>query len=251
MIWLLLIPAALLIGISKTSVGGLGSVAVAAFAFALPTRESTAAVLLLLITGDIVAVLRYRSHANWKMLISLLPWVLPGLALGAWFLSWVDDQTLRRAIGAMLMVSLIIQFITLWHTARTEARTGVVSGGSKVASSRLAAIVAGIAAGFTTMTANAAGPVMTVYLLATRINKMAFVGTSAWYYLIVNCSKVPFSIGLKLYTRHSLIIVASLVPVVIVGTFLGTRLLKALPQKVFERVAIGASVLAALVLLVR
>ena len=48
------------------------------------------------------------------------------------------------------------------------------------------------------MTANAAGPVMTLYLSAAGIDKRRFVGTSAWFFLIVNLAKVPFSIGLGL-----------------------------------------------------
>ncbi|HNV10124.1 MAG TPA: sulfite exporter TauE/SafE family protein, partial [Propionibacteriaceae bacterium] len=97
--WLWMALAALVVGISKTSVGGLGAIAVAIFALVMPAKESTAAVLLLLIVGDVVAVLRYRRHADWKLLLSLLPWVLPGLALGAWFLGRVDDQVLRKSIG--------------------------------------------------------------------------------------------------------------------------------------------------------
>ena len=88
---LLLIVAALVVGISKTSVSGFGSFAVAAFALVMPAKESTAAVLLLLIIGDIVAVLRYRKHCNWALLRRLLPSVLPGVALGAWVLSVISD----------------------------------------------------------------------------------------------------------------------------------------------------------------
>ena len=103
--WLPLIVAALIIGIAKTSFGGLGSVAVALMALVMPTKESTAAALLLLITGDIVAVLRYRSNADWGMLRSLLPSVLPGLLLGAVFIRVVNDLMLRRSIGAILLIA--------------------------------------------------------------------------------------------------------------------------------------------------
>jgi hypothetical protein len=66
----------------------------------------------------------------------------------------------------------------------------------------LVAVAAGVAAGFTTMTANAAGAVMTLYLLAMRVEKLRFIGTSAWFFLIVNVSKVPFSAGLGLFHRR-------------------------------------------------
>lgn len=105
-----MILAALIVGIAKTSFGGLGSVAVALLAFVLPTKESTAAALILLITGDIVAVLRYRANADWSLLKTLLPAVLPGLLLGAGFIAITDDLVLRRSIGVLLFLSLSLQF---------------------------------------------------------------------------------------------------------------------------------------------
>ncbi|MGJ6980897.1 sulfite exporter TauE/SafE family protein [Aestuariimicrobium soli] len=263
MFWLTLVVAALLIGISKTSVGGLGSVSVAMFALVMPTKESTAAVLLLLIVGDIVAVLRYRAHADWKLLVKLLPWVIPGLALGALFLRLVDDLALTRVIGAMLLVMLVIQLVTRWRPRR-RPDAGIPSGPgtpsgtgepapepTSWAQTKVAAGGAGILAGFTTMTANAAGPVMTLYLLAARIDKLRFVGTGAWYFLIINLTKVPFSAALGLFTRETLLHDLYLVPVVLAGTFLGTKLLAVMPQKVFENVAIIASGIGAVSLLLK
>ena len=65
----------------------------------MPARESTAAILLLLIVGDIVAVWHYRRDADLSLLKRLIPAVLPGLVLGALFLAVVDDTVLRRSIG--------------------------------------------------------------------------------------------------------------------------------------------------------
>ena len=96
--------AALLVGFAKTAIGGVGSIAIAIFALVLPTKESTAAILLLLLIGDVVAVWHYRRDADLGLLKRLIPAVLPGLALGALFLAWVDDTTLRRAIGGLLLV---------------------------------------------------------------------------------------------------------------------------------------------------
>ena len=113
----------------------------------------------------------------------------------------------------------------------------------------LVAVAAGVAAGFTTMTANAAGAVMTLYLLAMRVEKLRFIGTSAWFFLIVNVSKVPFSAGLGLFHPESLRLVAMLVPVVLVGTGLGVLLIRRLSQVTFERAALAGSAVAAVVLL--
>ncbi len=88
---LLLALAALIIGYAKTAIGGLATISVAIFASVMPARESTAAILLLLIVGDVVAVWHYRRDADLSLLRRLIPAVLPGLALGAVFLAVVDD----------------------------------------------------------------------------------------------------------------------------------------------------------------
>lgn len=251
--------AALVIGISKTSVGGFAAMAVAVFATVMPAKESTAAVLLLLITGDVVGVTRYRRSADWGLLRRLLPSVLPGVALGAVFMWAVSDLALRRTIGGLIAAMVLVQVWQRWRSRRVaeEAAEARAEVGAEVgvavgrAEHPLVAVAAGVAAGFTTMTANAAGAVMTLYLLAMRVEKLRFIGTSAWFFLIVNVSKVPFSAGLGLFHPESVRLVAALVPVVLVGTGLGVLLIRRLSQVTFERAALAGSAVAAVALLVR
>ncbi len=236
--WLPLIAAALIVGIAKTSFGGLGSVAVALMAFVMPTKESTAAALLLLITGDIVAVLRYRSNADWRLLRGLLPAVIPGLLLGALFISAVDDLVLRRSIGVILLVSVLIQLTV-------SARRKPPQPGDDTTPPRALSIAAGIAAGFTTMSANAAGPVMALYLQISKVDKMRFLGTSAWFYFIVNLSKTPLSAALGLFTFRVLTTAALLIPVVLLGTLIGVAVIGRVKQRTFDVLTLLTSVVAA------
>lgn len=236
--WLPLIVAALIIGIAKTSFGGLGSVAVALMALVMPTKESTAAALLLLITGDIVAVLRYRSNADWRLLRSLLPSVVPGLLLGAVFIRVVDDLVLRRSIGVILLISVLLQ---LGVSARRKPP--VVGDDSRPP--RALTVGAGIAAGFTTMAANAAGPVMALYLQVSKVDKMRFLGTSAWFYFIVNVSKTPLTAALGLFTHRVLITAALMIPVVLVGTLIGVAVIGRVKQRAFDILTLLTSVVAA------
>src|SRR5688572_11878116 len=121
--------AALLIGFSKTAIGGLGVVAVALFAAVLPARQSTAAILTVLIVGDVVACWHYRRDPDWGLIRRLLPAVLPGLLLGTAFLAVVDDTTLRRSIGGVLLVLLLLQ---LWsRTRQAEATATPPTGGRR------------------------------------------------------------------------------------------------------------------------
>lgn len=234
--------AAVVIGFSKTSFGGLGAISVAVFALAMPAKESTATVLLLLIVGDLVAITRYRT-VRWRMLWRLLPSVVPGLLLGALFMAFVDDVAMRRTIGALLLAMVLIQVWQWWRSRRSGPR-------EPTDPNWLVATGAGTAAGFTTMTANAAGPVMALYFLAARIDKVQFIGTNAWFFCIINLSKVPIAATLGLYTTEGMWLVAVLVPAVLLGTLVGPRVIHRVSQRGFEIVTLAASAVAAASLLV-
>ncbi len=232
--------AAVIIGYSKTALGGLGVVAVAIFATVLPAKESTAAILTVLIVGDVIACWHYRRDPDWSLIRRLLPAVVPGLVLGTLFLRVVDDETLRRTIGGLLLVLLLLQ---LWVKTRTRDEP------STTHRHQASAWTAGSGMGFATMTANAAGPVMTLYLSAAGIDKRRFVGTSAWFFLIVNLAKVPFSIALGLLHGDDVVRAVALSPAVLVGGLLGYATVRLISQRSFDVAVLLASALAAAALL--
>ncbi|MGB7817417.1 MAG: sulfite exporter TauE/SafE family protein [Ornithinibacter sp.] len=233
--------AAVVIGFSKTGLGGLAVVSVAIFATILPAKESTAAILVLLIVGDLVAVWHYRRDADWSLIRRLLPAVLPGLVLGSLFLGVVSDAVLRRSIGVVLLVLLLLQLVVKW---RSDAPA------STAHEHPAAAWAAGTGMGFATMTANAAGAVMTLYLSASGIAKRRFVGTNAWFFLIVNLVKVPFSVGLGLMHRADLARAALLAPLIVLGGLLGYAMVRRISQRRFDIAVLLASAVAAAALLV-
>jgi uncharacterized membrane protein YfcA len=96
------------------------------------------------------------------------------------------------------------------------------------------------------MLANAAGPAMTVYLLASRLPKYEFVGTAAWFFFFINLIKVPFSASLGLITPQTLLFNLLLAPAVLIGLFCGKILLGKINQQAFEWLLIGLSLLGAL-----
>ncbi|MFD3578631.1 sulfite exporter TauE/SafE family protein [Streptomyces sp. NPDC058644] len=240
-----LAAAAVLVGFSKTAVSGANTVSLAVFAAVLPARESTGVLLPVLIAGDVLAVLTYRRHAHWPTLWRLFPAVAGGVVVGAVFLMWADDAVVRTSIGAIL---LLMAAVTLWRrrAPADEAEEPASSRGA-----RLKAPSYGVLGGFTTMVANAGGPVMSMYLLSAGFRKLSFLGTSAWFFLIVNTSKVPFSVGLGLIDAHSLLLDAALVLFVVPGALIGRAVVHRINQRLFEQLVIGATVLGGLQLLLR
>lgn len=239
--WAGLAIAAVLVGISKTAAPGLGTVSVAIFAAVLPARASTAAILLLLILGDAFALAIYRRHADWLTLLRLFPAVVIGLAVGAVFLAVANDDWVRRGIGVIL---LLLMAVTLWQRARTPA---AAAGPLR---QRLGRWGFGSLSGFTTMVANSGGAAMSMYLLTARFPVQAFLGTAAWFFAILNLTKVPISIGLGLITPSTLLLDLILAPGVIVGALIGRRLARRITQRAFEWAVIGFTVLGAVYLLV-
>ena len=242
--WALLAGGAVLVGIAKTAISGVGSVAVVLFALALPAKESTGALLPLLICGDVLALTIYRRHADWRVLVRLLPGVVPGLALGTWFLATASNEVVRPAIGLGLLAMSAMQ---LWQR---RGRSGNNATSQPEQVHLLTAAALGGAAGFVTMTANAAGPVMTIYLILAGLPMLRMLGTGAWFFLVVNLLKVPFSTGLHLINPGSLVVDATLIPALLVGGVLGRQLVRRISQHQFEIAALGVSVVASALLLI-
>ncbi len=238
--WALHGVAAVIVGLSKTAVPGAGTVAVAIFAAVLPAKQSTGALLLLLIVADAFAVVTYRRHTNWRALLRLAPAVVAGIVLGVAFLAVADDAWVKRVIGVILLAVIAI---TLFRR-----RFGAPVADDRP--HRVAAATYGTLGGFTTMVANAAGPVMSMYFLASRFPVKEFLGTAAWFFAIVNIAKVPFSVGLGLITPPGLLLDLVLVPAVVGGAIIGRWLAGRLDQTLFERLVIVFTLVGAVYLLV-
>ncbi len=236
--WTLLGLAAVVIGLSKTAVPGAGTVAVAIFAAVLPARQSTGTILLLLIVADLFAVTMYRRTVNWRALLRLAPAVLAGVLLGVAFLAVVDDVWVKRTIGVILLAVIVITLL------RRRLSGDAAQGGPR----RVAAATYGTLGGFTTMVANAAGPVMSMYFLASRFSVREFLGTAAWFFFLVNISKVPFSVGLGLITVPGMLLDLALVPLVVGAALLGRWLAGRMDQVLFERLVILFTVIGAVYL---
>jgi hypothetical protein len=207
----------------------LGILPVVLFANLLPPRESTGALLPLLLCGDVFGVVFFRKHASWPQLWRLFAWVIAGVVAGYFALGWFDNAQVRRMIGVVLLVMVALH----WWRRRQQYDLA-----ARLPHSMWFTALMGILAGFTTMVANAAGPVMVLYLLAVGLPKLVFIGTSAWFFMLVNAFKVPFSVKLGLITPDSLRMDAILVLAMVPGALLGPRILNHINQRTFEKMVL-------------
>lgn len=228
-----------MIGLAKTGVPGVAipSVLLMTEAFSENAKMAVAACLPVLLAGDVLAVAWYRHHAQWGRLVKLLPYVALGMLPGWLVLRALEANQLRPVIGGLVLVLLALEL------ARRRF------GWEHVPRSRWFVATTGLLAGFATTVAHAAGPVMSIYLLSQGMAKREFMGTAAWFFLLVNLSKVPLYLGEGMITPAVLKFDLLIAPGVLLGAVLGIFVLTRIPQRVFDTLAFSLAGVAALRLL--
>jgi uncharacterized membrane protein YfcA len=235
----LLYVAAVISGFSKTGIPGISILAVGIYANILPAKVATGVVLPMLVFADIFAYFVYRKNLEWRRVGRLLPWALGGLVAGWLALGHVNDGQAARLVGVIIALMLVLHLARRWRNPDEAAAHAPSWFGPLM----------GLLAGVTTMVANAAGPVMTLYLLAMRLPKLEFLGAGAAFFLLINWIKVPFIAQLGLINGPSLTLNLWLLPAVAVGALVGRPVVERVNQKTFENAALALTAAAAVKLL--
>jgi len=250
--WVLGAVCAFGVGVAKTGVPGFGILVVPLMVQAAgDARQSAGWLLPMLCSADVLAVAYYRRHTQARRLFSLLPWVLLGMGGGSLMLSG-PELLLRRVVGGIVLAMIAIRL----RRGRSGAAPPPAAAPPAAMEARPRsetmgrAAAYGVSAGFATMVANAAGPVMNMYLLAKRLPKEEFIATGAWFFLVINLCKLPVYAAHGLIGARSLAFDLALLPAVIAGAISGRAIAARLPQRSFELAILGLTVFAALLLLV-
>lgn len=233
--WLLLAIGAVGIGVAKSGLAGFGVVHVLVFALVFGAKASTGVLLPLLIVGDVCAVWLVGRDVFWESVRRLMPPAILGIVIGWLLLDRLDEHVCRPVIGGLILALAAGQLVRMWRPDLL----------ARVPHSRWFAWMMGILTGVTTMLANAAGPVVALYLLAVSLPKSQLIATGAWFFLFVNLIKVPFSTNLGLIAPSTLAVNAVLTPGVVIGLFLGRSILRRLPQRAFETLVLCLTAVAA------
>ena len=222
--WSILALAALCIGMSKTGVQGMMLLIVPYMAMAFGAKESTGVILPMLCLADIMAVAYYKRIADWKVVAKLLPTALLGFLVAIFVDKLIPAQGFRQLMGWTLALAMAVM---IWSEIFGKENRWMKKWWYSA--------LFGLLGGFTTMIGNAAGPVMSVYLLSMRKEKMEYIGINAWFFLVVNLLKVPFQIfAWDNITWSSFSLNLMMLPVIGIGALLGIRLVKLFPEKAFR-----------------
>jgi uncharacterized membrane protein YfcA len=214
--WTLLTLGAMGIGISKSGFPGISMFHVVVYAFVFGALESTGILLPMLVVGDCFAIYVFGRKAVWKQVRRLLPPTLVGILIG--------------------LSLTLVQFARIWRPSWFE----------HIPHTRWFAVTLGLLAGLTTMLANAAGPVVALYLLAVSLPKWELIGTTAWLFLVLNVLKLPLSYSLGLISPSTLFIGAILSLAIPLGIALGRWMVSRISQQWFNGILLAFTAIAAL-----
>lgn len=234
--WLLAILAAAGIGVSKSGFTGLGMFHVAVFAELFGGKSSTGIVLPMLIVGDVCSVAVFGKSAHWQYIKRVFPPAAIGVVVGWALMERINASVYQAVIGCILLCLIAMQAVRMVRPSLFDV----------VPHSLAFAWGLGIVAGITTMLANAAGPIVALYLLVVALPKAELVGTGAWFFLILNVYKLPFSAEQGLIDGGTLAFNLALTPAIIAGTFLGRWLIRLVPQRLFDAMLLTFVAIAAL-----
>ncbi len=238
--WLLLAVCAMFIGMSKVGVPGISMIVVPILAIIFGGKASTGILLPILMMADIFGVAYYHRHAQWKYFWKLLPWALIGIGIALWVGKVVNDELFKNIIAILVFGSIGLM---LWKDRK--------KGTSFFPDTLWFAASMGVLGGFATMIGNVARPVFAIYLLAMHLPKNSYIGTGAWFFLVVNLLKFPLHIFVwETINWNTLTLDLLLLPAIAVGAFLGNVLVKKISDKSYRTAVIIVTALSAFLLLI-
>lgn len=235
--WLIVLLCAMLVGMAKTGLTGVGLMVVPLLASVFGGRTSVGLLLPILIFADVFAVGYYNRHAEWKYILRLIPWALVGITVGVLIGQIISDVVFIRLLAVVVIIGIVLM---IWQDFSRKV---------KVPDYWWFSMGLGLVGGFITMIGNAAGPIMALYLLSMRLPKNVFIGTGAWLLFIINVIKVPIHIGIwKTITVQSILFDVLMIPAIALGAFLGIWLVKFFPERAYRIFIIVTTLISAFVL---
>lgn len=230
---------AVFIGMSKTGIHGAGMIAVPLLAIVFGGQLSSGILLPILCLADVMGVWYYHRHASWYHLKKLFPWAALGTVLGTVVGEVIDDETFKLVMAIIIVISVVIM---VWmERGRKE----------EIPDYKWFAALTGVGGGFTSMIGNLATSVVAIYFLTMRLPKNAFIGTAAWFFLVINWFKIPFHIfSWETINLNTFLLDLTTLPFVLFGGFLGILIVKKIEDRAYRWFIIGMTLVAAVFMLI-
>ena len=220
------VPGVLITGISKGGFGGgLGVLAVPMMALVIDPILAAAIMLPILCVMDIIGAVAYRRSIDWANLRILVPAAIIGIGIGTASFRYLDASAIRILVGVVAVGFAADYWLRRRSATEEPSSRDPIKGGFW-----------GSVAGFTSFLAHAGGAPASVYLLPQRLNRTLFVGTTVYFFIIVNYVKlIPYA-WLGQLSVANLSTTAVLLPLAPVGMVMGIWLHKRVSDGLFYRI---------------
>lgn len=224
---------------AKTGVSGTAMLSVPILALIFGGKVSSGLMLPMMIMADLFAVKYYHRHANWNHLAKLFPSAAVGVVIATFIGNNIDDELFKIIMGGIIFFSLVIM---IWMETANKG---------KIPDYLWFAILIGTLGGITTMIGNLAGPIMALYLLSMRLPKNEFIGTAAWFFLVINVFKVPFHVySWETITLNSFSLNLTALPFIALGALCGFKIVQRISDKNYRWFIIAMTAVAAIYMVV-
>jgi uncharacterized membrane protein YfcA len=237
--WFITLFCAFLIGISKSGLKGVSMVAIPALAFLYGGKASVGIMLPFLIMGDALALAFYFKSGKIKHILKLIPWAIIGVLIAVYVGNQINDQQFTTTIAIAILVCLVLLIYNEFRKSKVNLTNNKVFSGSL-----------GLMGGFATMMGNAAGPIFNLYLLSVRLPKESYIGTGAWFYIFLNCFKVPFHvISWQTINWQTIQLNMIMFPALFIGALIGKKVVSYIPERSYRYLIFAVILLSAILLL--
>lgn len=214
---------AVLIGMSKGGLPLVGMMSVPLLSLVMSPVKAAVLLLPLFVVSDVVGVWLYRRQYSAVNLRILIPAGLMGVFVGWLTASMISDLTIKFIIG---LVGVVFCLQTWFRRGQSE---------TPQEATKIKGYFWGGMAGFTSFISHAGGPPFQIYVLPQKLPKAEFAGTATILFAIINFSKILPYQNLSPYSSDDLWKVATLIPMALLGTFLGAYLTKRINDVLFYK----------------
>lgn len=172
---------------------------------------------------NIYLLIKLKQHIELKSIMSLVVPSIAGIPLGTVFLNFVESEILKMLLGFVVLVFVFINLISFRK---------------KISISSFWSYPAGFFSGFFGGALNTNGPPVIIYLTLRNYNKDDFRATISGFFLL-NTLMIIFShVIIGITTTSTLISFFPIVPILIIGIFLGNSLNKKINIDIFKKVVL-------------
>jgi uncharacterized membrane protein YfcA len=231
--YLLAVPAVIVLGLSKGGFAGVGQMATPLLALIMPPLEAAAIFLPIMIVQDATAVWVYRKDYSGRILAIVIPGAIIGVGCGWLLAAHISNAGVRVFTGAATIAFVLYNWFGPKRIADEVARdVGKHGNLANVPTG----VFCGVLAGFASTVAQAGGPPYQIFVLAQKMPKMTFVGTTAIFFAALNWMKVVPYLALGQFSTTGFGTSLALLPLAIATNAFGFWLVRVTPQELFYRV---------------